>query len=36
MSESRRLSNERMKADLGVRLRYPTVAEGLAPIEIAA
>ena len=36
MSESRRLSNERMKTDLGVRLRYPTVAEGLAPIEIAA
>ena len=36
MSESRRLSNERMKADLGVRLRYPTVAEGLAPIEIVA
>ena len=30
MSESRRLSNERMKADLGVRLRYPTVADGLA------
>lgn len=36
MSESRRLSNQRMKADLGVRLRYPTVAEGLAPIQIAA
>ncbi|HTQ75081.1 MAG TPA: SDR family oxidoreductase [Burkholderiales bacterium] len=30
MGESRRLSNERMKAELGVRLRYPTVAEGLA------
>jgi len=30
MSESRRLSNDRMKAELGVRLRYPTVAEGLA------
>lgn len=36
MSESRRLSNERMKAGLGVRLRYPTVAEGLASSEIAA
>jgi len=36
MSESRRLSNERMKADLGVRLRYPTVAHGLASIGIAA
>ncbi|WP_137922040.1 SDR family oxidoreductase [Hydrogenophaga sp. 2FB] len=30
MSESRRLSNERMKRELGLRLRYPTVAEGLA------
>lgn len=29
MSESRRLSNRRMKAELGVRLRYPTVAEGV-------
>ena len=36
MSESRRLSNERMKADLGVRLRYPTVADGLASIGVAA
>jgi nucleoside-diphosphate-sugar epimerase len=36
MSESRRLSNERMKAELGVRLRYPTVADGLASREIAA
>jgi nucleoside-diphosphate-sugar epimerase len=36
MSESRRLSNERMKAELGVRLRYPTVAEGLASSAIAA
>jgi nucleoside-diphosphate-sugar epimerase len=36
MSESRRLSNGRMKADLGVRLRYPTVAEGLAPTEFVA
>ena len=36
MSESRRLSNERMKADLGVRLRFPTVAEGLASGRIAA
>jgi len=29
MSESRRLSNRRMKAELGVRLHYPTVAEGV-------
>ncbi|HKW38328.1 MAG TPA: NAD-dependent epimerase/dehydratase family protein [Burkholderiales bacterium] len=36
MGESRRLSNERMKADLGVRLRYPTVVEGLASTGVAA
>jgi nucleoside-diphosphate-sugar epimerase len=30
MSESRRLDNRRLKRDLGVRLRYPTVLEGLA------
>ena len=30
MSESRRLDNRRMKAVLGVRLRYRTVQEGLA------
>lgn len=30
MSESRRLSNHRMKAELGLRLRYPTVRDGLA------
>lgn len=29
MSESRRLHNLRMKQELGLRLRYPTVAEGL-------
>ena len=29
MSESRRLNNQRMKQELGVRLRYPTVAQGL-------
>ncbi len=29
MSESRRLLNERMKLELGVRLRYPTVRDGL-------
>ena len=29
MSESRRLSNDRMQYELGVRLRYPTVAEFL-------
>jgi nucleoside-diphosphate-sugar epimerase len=31
MSESRRLHNQRMKTELGLRLRYPTVAEGLRP-----
>jgi hypothetical protein len=34
MSESRRLSNRRMKDQLGVRLRYPTVVEGLSAIEV--
>jgi nucleoside-diphosphate-sugar epimerase len=29
MSESRRLSNDRMRYELGVRLKYPTVAEFL-------
>ena len=29
MSESRRLVNKRLKAELGVRLRYPTVADGI-------
>ncbi|OGA19111.1 MAG: hypothetical protein A3G25_06790 [Betaproteobacteria bacterium RIFCSPLOWO2_12_FULL_63_13] len=29
MSESRRLVNRRIKCDLGIRLRYPTVYEGL-------
>lgn len=29
MSESRRLLNARLKQELGLRLRYPTVAEGL-------
>jgi nucleoside-diphosphate-sugar epimerase len=29
MSESRRLVNKRMKQELGVRLRYPTVADGV-------
>ena len=31
MSESRRLDNHRLKAELKLRLRYPTVREGLAP-----
>jgi nucleoside-diphosphate-sugar epimerase len=30
MSESRRLHNQRMKDELGLRLRYPTVVQGLA------
>lgn len=29
MSESRRMVNRRMKQELGVRLRYPTVERGL-------
>ena len=29
MSESRRLSNHRMKSELGLSLRYPTIAQGL-------
>lgn len=32
MSESRRLKNDRMKRELGVRLRYPTVADLLASL----
>jgi len=30
MSESRRLSNRRLREELGIELRYPTLAEGLA------
>jgi hypothetical protein len=30
MSESRRLDNRRMKAELGLRLRYATVRDGLS------
>jgi hypothetical protein len=29
MGESRRLDNRRLKRDLGITLRYPTVYEGL-------
>jgi len=32
MSESRRLVNRRLKRELRVRLRYPTVREGVAPV----
>jgi nucleoside-diphosphate-sugar epimerase len=32
MRESRRLSNTRMKTELGVRLRYPSVHEGVPPV----
>lgn len=35
MRESRRLVNTRMKAELGVRLRYPTVYEGVPPAVAA-
>jgi nucleoside-diphosphate-sugar epimerase len=34
MNESRRLRNRRLKRELGVRLRYPTVREGLASIAL--
>jgi nucleoside-diphosphate-sugar epimerase len=30
LGESRRLDSRRMREELGVRLRYPTLAEGLA------
>jgi nucleoside-diphosphate-sugar epimerase len=33
MSESRRMLNTRMKQELGLRLRYPTVREGLATMR---
>jgi hypothetical protein len=29
MGESRRMDNTRLKQELGLRLRYPTVADGL-------
>jgi len=32
MSESRRLSNERLRAELGVRLRFPRVQDALEKI----
>jgi hypothetical protein len=34
MSESRRMSNERIKRELGVRLRYPDVREALARMAL--
>ena len=30
-TESRRLLNKRLKSELRLRLRYPTVVDGLAP-----
>ena len=36
MGESRRLVNRRMKAELGVTLRYPTAADGVPQIREAA
>ncbi len=36
MSESRRLSNRRMKAELGVRLRYSTVQDGVPGMKETA
>ena len=35
MSESRRMSNERIKRELGVRLRYPDVRAALAQMSLA-
>jgi hypothetical protein len=35
MSESRRLDNRRMKAELRLRLRYPLVEDGLRASPIA-
>ena len=35
MNESRRLSNARMKRELGLRLQHPTVREGMAPLAAA-
>ena len=35
MEESRRMSNERLKRELKVRLNYPTVREGLAEMRLA-
>jgi len=32
MSESRRLANDRMKIELGVRLRWPAVSDLLASL----
>jgi nucleoside-diphosphate-sugar epimerase len=36
MLESRRLSNRRMKNELGVTLRYPTVREGVPDLHFAS
>jgi nucleoside-diphosphate-sugar epimerase len=36
MSESRRLDNRRLKSILGVRLRYPTIREGLVREGVSA
>ena len=33
MSESRRMDNTRLKRELRLRLRYPTVTEGLQTIN---
>jgi nucleoside-diphosphate-sugar epimerase len=34
MSESRRLANRRLESELRLKLRYPTVADGLAPEQL--
>jgi len=33
MGESRRMDNQRMKTELRLRLRYPTVRDGLLPVR---
>ena len=35
MQESRRMLNRRMKRELGLRLHYPTVAQGLQPLHLS-
>jgi hypothetical protein len=36
MSESRRLVNQRLKSELKIRLKYPTVREGLKSLAVSA
>jgi hypothetical protein len=36
MSESRRLTNDRLKRELGLRLRHPTIDHGLRAVSAAS